>query len=944
MDDLLADLGALAAPASAAALPRVLRASPFAAGVMGRQRQWAQSALAMGELERPAAAVQQRLAQVLSEADGEAVFMRALRAFRNREMVRIAFRDVAGWAELDDTLGDLSALAQACCEAALRFAGQRLAQRFGQPRGDNGAAAQPIVLGMGKLGGGELNFSSDIDLIFAYTAAGATDGAHSLSNEEYFARLAQQTARLLSERTEDGFAFRVDTLLRPFGSAGAPALAADAMEAYYQNHGRDWERYALIKARPVAGDLAAGKALLGRLQPFVYRRYLDFGAIEALRQLKALIDRDAARRGAEHDLKLGPGGIRELEFIVQLFQLVRGGRDVRLRDCRLRPVLQRLGEARHLPVPTVQELDRAYVLLRRCENAVQMYADAQTHQLPAEPAARAALGEAVGGIGWLALEAQLAQARRSVADEFARLFAAPASRQAQAGAVAPAELWQADAAAVESWLRGLGFAHRPQDLAQAIEQLGKSALVRALQDPARTRLYATLARLAADAGVQDDPETALERSLRVVGAVAGRSTYLSLLTESAGARRRLLELCGASPWITGLLAQSPALLDTLLDARLSQQAPGQASGRAELALELSAQAAEVDAADTEAAMELLRRYRQEMTLRVAAADLSGALPLVQVSDRLTWLAEAIVSQALAFAQVQQAAFCGAPPAATVPQFAVLAYGKFGSIELGYGSDLDLVFVYDALDPDAPTCGGPRSVPTGEYFVRLAQRIVHLLSARTTSGRAYEVDLELRPSGNSGLVVTSLAGFARYQRESAWTWEHQALLRARTVAGAAPLCAALAAVRAEVLRRPRDAGRLRQEVVNMRARMHAGREVRRPGRWDVKQARGGLVDAEFLTQFLCLRDAAGHPQLIEFTDNWRQLEALSAAGILGAAHKDALLAAERSYRGWLHRRALQAQDALAEDAEFGQHRAAVSALWDQVMGGVMGGPSPGQELT
>ncbi|MBL6749719.1 MAG: bifunctional [glutamate--ammonia ligase]-adenylyl-L-tyrosine phosphorylase/[glutamate--ammonia-ligase] adenylyltransferase [Nevskia sp.] len=928
MEDLLQELRSAATPASAAVLPRLLGASPFVAGVLRRQREWARAALAAGDFERPAAPAVQRLAEFLPGDDDEAAFLRALRVFRNREMARIACRDVAGWADLDETLGDLSALAQASCDAALRFAAGRLAQRWGVPRGEDGAPAQPIVLGMGKLGGGELNFSSDIDLIFVYTGGGATDGAHSVDNAEYFVKLAQQTARLLAERTEDGFVFRVDTMLRPFGSAGAPSLPADAMEAYYQTHGRDWERYALIKARPVAGDLAAGAALLRRLQPFVYRRYLDFGAIDALRQLKVLIDRDAARRGAEDDLKLGPGGIRELEFVVQLFQLVRGGRDARLRDCRLRPVLRHLGQAGHLPAQTVRELDDAYVLLRRCENAVQMYEDAQTHRLPPPGPAREALCLALGADGWDVLAQRIAQARARVAAEFARLFTGPAQEPQQPGAAPPPETWQGDAAELEGRLRGLGFVQRPQEIAQAVEQLGKSVIVRALPDPARARLHATLGRLAADARAQDDPETTLARALRVLAAIAGRSTYLSLLIESAGARRRLLELCGASPWITGLLAQSPGLLDTLLDARLSQEAPDRAALRDELAM----QAGGVAADDPEASMELLRRYRQEMTLRIAAADLSGALPLVQVSDRLTWLAEAIVGQTLVFAQAQQAAALGVPPAAARAQFAVLAYGKFGSIEMGYGSDLDLVFVYDAADADAPTEGGARRLPTSEYFVRLAQRVVQLLSARTTSGRAYEVDLELRPSGNSGLVVTSLAGFARYQRESAWTWEHQALLRARPVAGDAPLCAALAAVRAEVLGRPRQAQALRKEVADMRVRMRSGRELHQPGRWDVKQACGGLVDAEFLTQYLCLLHAHGRPALIEFTDNWRQLEALAAAGILEPARKEALLAAERSYRGWLHRRALQAQDGLAEDAEFTAQRAAVSALWDQFMGG------------
>ncbi len=926
MEELLNQLQPIASPGSAALLPRLLRASPFVAGVFTRQAEWAQALLRGGELERAAAPAAQRLDALLGAPADEAALMRGLRLFRNREMARIAARDIAGWAGLDETLNALSDLADASCEAALRFAGKALQARYGAPRGEDGAEAQPIVLGMGKLGGRELNFSSDIDLIFAFSANGDSDGPRPVSNAEYFARLAQDTGRLLSTRTGDGFVFRVDTLLRPFGSVGAPAVSLDAMEQYYQQHGREWERYAMIKARPVAGDLAAGRRLLADLRPFVYRRYLDFNALGALRELKALIDQEARKRGAEDDLKLGPGGIRELEFIVQLFQLIRGGQDARLRDSRLRPVLRYLGEAGHLPADTAAALDRAYVFLRRCENAVQLYGDEQTHRLPQAQGAREALCAALDiGDGWAGLLTRLDAVRARVRAEFERLFVQPPRPSAQAPTALAQDIWLADAAGLEAALQQGGFSRAPGEAAQAIGELRQSRLVRTLGDAARQRLQQVLGQLVHEAAAQPDPETALSRTLRVLGVIAGRSTYLALLAESPGARRQLLKLCGASPWIVELLAQTPALLDALLDPRLANEAPD----RAALREELSRRAAGVPAAEEEAVMDLLRRYRQEMTLRIAAADLSGALPLVQVSDRLTWLAEAIVAQALDYARQQLAPQLGRPPDAG-DGLALIAYGKFGSIELGYGSDLDLVFVYQAQDPDAVTGGGARAIAAAEYFARLVQRVVQLLSARTVAGRAYEIDLQLRPSGNSGLVVTALSGFARYQRDSAWTWEHQALLRARSVAGPEPLCAAIETIRREVLMRPRDAARLRHEVVEMRARMRANLEKREAARWDVKQGGGGLIDAEFITQYLCLRHAAQHAALVEYTDNWRQLEALAAAGLVEAAHKDALLAAERAYRGWLHRRALQSQDALADDAGFKEHRAAVAALWQHFM--------------
>ncbi len=913
-------------PGAVAATARVFAASPFVAAVVRSDA----TLVARWLMEPPLASadVERNLSETVANLSDEPMFMRELRRFRNAEMARIAARAIAEIAPLDETLGDLSNLADACCAQTLAWAQRRLSARYGTPRDVTNKEARAIVLGMGKLGGRELNFSSDIDLIFVHTAEGETDGVAIITNGEFFSKLAQDTSRLLASATEDGFVFRVDTMLRPFGSVGALAITADAMEQYYQTHGREWERYALIKARPIAGDIEAGRILLATLRPFVYRRYLDFSAIGALRELKRMIDADARKRGAEDDLKLGPGGIRELEFIVQLFQLVRGGQDAKLRDNRLRPVLHHLGEAGLLPPESTRALDDAYVFLRRCENAIQMYGDLQTHKLPRENKARDALRVALGFADEPELRAALDAVRGRVHAEFRRLFADEDDRTG-AVRVDAERLWHGEAPERESILAAHGFT-RQREVAAAIAELISSRLVRMLGDPARVRLQTVLGLLAEAVTEESDRDTALIRSLRVLAAIAGRSTYVALLREQPRARQQLVRLCAASPWIAELLAQTPALLDTLLDERLASEAPD----RELLATQLQRLASLVAADDTEAVMDLLRRYRQEMTLRIAAADLSGALPLVQVSDRLTWLAEAIVAQTLIYARVQLQSQYGAPHRAdgSAAGFAVIAYGKFGSIELGYGSDLDLVFVYDVDDADAATVGGKRALAASDFFSRLGQRVVQLLSAQTGAGRAYEIDLQLRPSGNSGLVVTRLAGFARYQQESAWTWEHQALLRARTVAGDAVLCAAIERVRREVLIRPQDPQVLRGEVAAMRAKMRVNLEKHTPGRWDVKQGSGGLIDAEFLTQYLCLLHAHARASLVEYTDNWRQLEALAAAGLIDIAQKDVLLAAERAYRGWLHRRALQQQDGLADDALFTKHRGEVTALWTHFLGG------------
>lgn len=907
---------------------RVLVASPFAAGVFRRQAAWAEAAWSNGAFERPLPPVAERLTAAVSDAPDEAALMRELRAFRNRELTRIAVRDIGGLAALDDTLAELSALADAAIDVAMAFAAAGLKARHGQPREADGRLATPFVLGMGKLGGCELNFSSDIDLVFGYTANGETDGARAIANEEYFARLARDTARLLATPTEDGFVFRVDTLLRPFGSVGPLAASTSAMEDYYQTHGREWERYAMVKARACAGDRAAGQALLDHLRPFVYRRYLDYGAINSLRELKGLIDRDAQARGAADNLKLGPGGIREVEFIVQLFQLTRGGQDSRLRDARLRPVLRHIGDSGLLPAATAAALDDAYRHLRRAENAVQLYGDLQTHKLPADAAGRAAFAAALGAADYETAVAPVEQARARVRAEFERLFAEtpkPAATPAfDAGA---SEAWDAVVEGAES-LAARGFGSGSAPVAKALADLRQSRQMRTLSDTAQARLRSLLPLLLDEAARQNDPSTAAVRALDVIAAILGRSPYLILLRDSAVARAQLVRLCAASPWLTALLARTPALLDALLDPRLAAETPS----RAQLHEELGARFERIAADDMEAQMEALRRYRQEMTLRIAACDLSGSLPLVQVSDRLTWLAEAILERAVAAARAQLAGAHGEPRNGdgSTAAFAILGYGKFGSIELGYGSDLDLVFVYDCDQPDGQT-PGPKPISNAQFFARLGQRIVHFLATHTPAGRAYEVDLQLRPSGNSGMVVSGMSSFARYQRDSAWTWEHQAFLRARTVVGDAALCAAIAALRREVLMRQRDADTLRREVVEMRTRMRASLEKRGPGKWDVKQAEGGLIDAEFLTQFLVLRDAHAHAGLVDHTDNWRQLEALADAGRITAAEKDELLRATRAYRGWLHRRALQQADGLADQADFAAERAAVAALWQQTLG-------------
>jgi len=860
--------------------------------------------------------------------------MQALRQQRQREMARIALRELAGLADFDETLRDLSDLADACCAVAVDKASASLFERYGVPRDAQGRAVRPVVLGMGKLGGRELNFSSDIDLIVAYTARGRTDGQRPIENEQFFARLVQAMTRLLSARTEHGFVFRVDLMLRPFGASGPPAVSFTAAEQYYQEHGREWERYALIKARPVAGDLAAGHELLKRLQPFVYRRYLDFTAIGSLRELKRRIRDDVANRGQEDSIKLGEGGIRELEFIVQSFQLVRGGQDARLQGTRFRPTLKRLAEIGLMDGPTVSRLDQCYRFLRRLENAVQMYADQQTHALPTQDAPRAALLVAMGVDDWGSLVKQYGEVRAFVHAEFDRVFAAPSADAEDATwdrAMDSAMSSDMDSSALARELVHLGLdASAAGAIVPLLQALASSRRVRVLPDAATQRLRAVVARLMQQCSEHADPVLVAQRSLKVVEAIVGRSTYLSLLLESDTARSQLVRLCAASSWVTDFLAQSPATLDMLLDARQLYAPPTLEQMREDVRARIETVGDVGDGGS--AAMDALRRYRQETMLRIAAADVIGLLPLVKVSDHLSWLAEAVLQQALECAEQEMRAQYGMPPGSgDAARIAAIAYGKFGGFELGYGSDLDLVFVYDAESLQADTLGGARSLSTAAWFVRLVQRLIHWLSTLTPAGRCYEVDLELRPSGRSGLVVSTLKSYAEYQRDKAWTWEHQALTRARFVAGDSDLGGRFESLRKDVIATPRDADKLRHDVLDMRDRMRSQRGRTQAGRWDMKLGTGGLVDIEFITQYLLLREAPQQPDLTRWSDNWRQLDALCQTGVIGAADKDRLIEIYRSYRRETHAAALQQRGTTVDESLWHESRQEVVRLWNRVFG-------------
>jgi [glutamine synthetase] adenylyltransferase / [glutamine synthetase]-adenylyl-L-tyrosine phosphorylase len=880
---------------------------------------------------------------------------KTLREFRNKEMVRLIWRDFNRLSSMANTTAELSRLADLCIQLTGNFHYAALEKLYGTPIGDESGLAQPfMVLGMGKLGAGELNISSDIDLMFTYPEAGDTNSTtRQISNQEFFTKLGQRLIKSLDAITSDGFVFRVDMRLRPYGQGGSLALNFAGMEDYYQNQGRDWERYAMIKARTVAVvgvDLDYAKQVRGQLrnmlQPFTYRQYVDFSAIESLREMKGLIARQVQRKGMHLDVKLGEGGIREVEFVVQVFQLIRGGRDVRLRERKVMVLLPLLEKEGYLPVGLGLVLAQAYEFLRNTEHAIQGYQDRQTQALPLDTLGQIRLAWVMGYDNWDLFFTALNAHRKSVNDEFRAVIAESAEKNAidNNALIVWRNFWEAS-----SHLQLVA----PDDLQQMVpnysqkelevlykllQQLRESHAISSMQATTRSRLDFFIPRLLlaltdqVHGGDLFITET-FKRILPLLESIARRSAYLVLLIENPMALQQLVKLCAASPWIAAQLAQYPALLDELLTPESLYSPPDKAVLRDELRREVLRLAW----SDLEGHMETLRYFRSAHALRVAASEIKGTLPLMKVSDYLTFIAEVILEHVLQLAWEYMIDRHGKPggqseeSAHVGPDFIIVGYGKLGGLELGHGSDLDLVFIHNA-DPSLQT-DGQKSIDNLTFYTRLGQRIIHIVNTQTASGKLYEVDMRLRPSGNSGMLVSSLASYENYQKNEAWTWEHQALVRARVVAGNDQLGAEFVQVRQRILRRQCDLEKLRKEVSDMRHKMRAQlgsaakSRSQQPALFDLKQDVGGIVDIEFMVQYAVLAWAFTSPEIIRYTDNIRILEALDEAGLLPADTAAQLIAAYKAYRSTGHRLALQQQEAiLTGEHHFAVEREQVAHWW------------------
>jgi glutamate-ammonia-ligase adenylyltransferase len=837
----------------------------------------------------------------------EAATAAALRRLRQRVMLRLMLRDTGGLAGFAEVARTMTTLAEVAIGAALRACGAAMQTEMGDP------GTRMLVVGMGKLGGGELNVSSDIDLIFVYPEDAELPGGR--TRHEYFSQLGKRLIKCLDEPTGDGRVFRVDMRLRPWGDSGPLAISFDGLEQYLVSHGREWERYAWIKARVMpACDLApfddnheADLAALTR--PFVFRKYLDYGSIGAMRELHAQIRQEVRRRDLAEHIKLGPGGIREVEFTAQVFQLIRGGRDSTLQIRPTLAVLALLGAKGLLLPETVAQLTEAYLYLRKLEHRLQYLEDAQTHELPSGDEDRALIAESMGSAGWAAFSLELARQRAAVTRHFEAVFADNGAGRDQRNPMAP--MWEGSLEKPEATaqLASLGYE-------DAVNTVGYIAEVRAgsryrdLPAASRVRYDALVPRLIQQAAKMPQPDTTLKRCLTLIETVSRRAAYLAMLDEHPQALERIAAMLSASSWAADYLTRHPILLDELLDGRMLHPESDWPAFELQLRAELALQGS-----DTERMMDILRETHHAQVFRLLAQDLAGALSVERLADHLSALADLILKVVIDLCWSQL------PRRHTdTPHFAVIAYGKLGGKELGYASDLDIIFLYDDADDAA-----------AENYARLAQRMNTWLSSTTSAGVLFETDLRLRPNGASGLLVSSIEAFRKYQSESAWVWEHQALTRARFSAGDTAVGALFEAERERILRMPRDGAALRDEVAAMRAKMLAA-HPNKSGLFDIKHDAGGMIDIEFAVQFLVLAHAHTHPGLTRNLGNIALLRMAAELTLIPAALADSVRDAYREFRHLQHGLRLNgAQYARIAPDEAKASREATLALWTLLFG-------------
>ncbi|MCK5311439.1 MAG: bifunctional [glutamate--ammonia ligase]-adenylyl-L-tyrosine phosphorylase/[glutamate--ammonia-ligase] adenylyltransferase [Desulfobacteraceae bacterium] len=855
----------------------------------------------------------------------ESEFQRAICKAKLQEMIRISWRDLNRKALLVEVLNDLSFLADACIETVSSYIYNELSLTYGFPTDSNGKRQKLIILGMGKLGAGELNFSSDIDLIFVYPKNGHTDNTKPISNEDFFTKMCRKFIKFLSSN-EDGINFyRVDTRLRPFGATGPLVMTCQEFEEYYQAQGREWERYAFIKTRPVAGDIGSGYKLLHDLNSFIYRRYFDYGTFDSFKDMKKRISLQIKNTNMQGNIKSGPGGIREIEFFGQIFQLIRGGVEPELQERKILTVLDSLVKYSCIDQKTKDDLSGAYIFLRMVENRIQEYADLQTHDLPKDEEARLKLSLSMNFSSFQDFSKVLNKHRTLVHQHFKELLVSEDDETDDKGIEGFKYLWLNinDAQSLIKTEKISGYDNIDQVVKQ-LQLLEEHPKTKRLATSGRTRLNRLIPLVLQKASKSNNPNTVLMRLIELIITIESRACYISLLLENRGALHTLSVLAEKSPWIISFLSQHPALLDELLDTKTLYSPPE----KKELEQLLERRMSKIPDNDIEFLLEELSIFKQTNTLRVAAADISKNYPLMKVSDRLTYIAETVLDKVLEISWNIVVAKYGRPKGITLDElktcgFAMVTYGKVGGLETGYKSDLDLIFI--CSEKAGTTQHGKKSIENIAFYSILSQRIISVLTMHTAAGQLYGADMRLRPGGQAGPIVTQINTLKEYFKTTAWTWEHQALIRARPVSGDRKIQSQFNKIREKIISKQRDSKILKADVLDMRERMKKEHLTIKKGSFDVKQGKGGIIDIEFLVQYLVLKNSYSHPDLTLWTDNIRLLESLAKEKIILQQECEELKEAYVVMRKAIHRLNLQEKEIMLPISHFKKLKTNVIAI-------------------
>lgn len=869
---------------------------------------------------------QQWLNEKLASVFDELELMKTLRLFRRYILVRLEWSQLTQTSSDEQILLQLTELAEVIIVTARDWLYELSCKEWGTPCNMQGEAQPLLILGMGKLGGGELNFSSDIDLIFTYPEHGQTQGGRrELDNAVFFTRLGQRLIKALDQITEDGFVYRVDMRLRPLGDGGPLVLSFSAMEDYYQEQGRDWERYAMVKAK-ILGDQQDSytKELYQMLKPFVYRRYIDFSVLQSLRYMKGMIEREVRRRGLTNNIKLGAGGIREIEFIVQVFQLIRGGRVIGLQTRSLLTALQVIEQESLLNTNEVDALRENYFFLRRCENLLQAIHDEQTQTLPEDELDQIRIAIGMNFRSWNEFVSELTKRMQFARQIFNQLIGDESTESTQnTNNDHYNDLWVPDLQLSD--VTSVLLNYSPDDakqLYQMLCQFRDDISKRTIGVRGREILDQLMPKLLELICNDKHALIILSRILPLLVNIVSRTTYLELLLEYPTALKQLIRLCSASPMISEQLAHYPILLDELIDIHSLYQTVAPNEYKSELYQYLL----RIQVDDEEQQLEALRQFKQMQLLHIAAADVEHVLNTMKVSDHLTYVAESLLDFVVQMAWNQMIARYGKPAHLTDNQkgLVIIAYGKLGGWELGYGSDLDLVFLHDC--PVDSITDGDKQIDSRQFYLRLVQRIIHLFNVRTSFGILYEVDVRLRPQGDAGLLACSLSAFYDYQMNDAWTWEHQALVRARAVYGEIELIKRFNEIRHTVLCKNREERVLKTEVREMREKMRAHLGTTAPHQFNLKIDAGGIGDIEFLSQYLVLNYAHQYPKITTWSDNVRILELAANYQIMDNLEAQQLTKAYIDMRNEIHQLSLQLLPSIVDDSCFKSEKEIVNQSW------------------